>query len=100
MDKDKMVYVYLEIIGSISPGERWKIQEKLDEILKSKNIGEVSGGGTTLCLATKEIYSCGIDIDLIEIKHLDELICILRELNIQKKYILRYDDKELEFNCD
>lgn len=98
MKKEKKLFAYLRIMGSIGPKERWKLQEQLDKILKEKKIGEVSGGGTVLSLATKEICCCDIDIDLKEAKHIDELICAIKELNIKEKYSLNYNDKELNFN--
>ena len=94
----KKVMMIMTIDGSIKPEDRGKIQEKLDEDLQKAKIGEVTGGGTYLNLETHTIIGCAIDIDLNDIKYLDQLICILRDYNIKEKYTLEYNDNVLEFN--
>lgn len=96
--KNKEIYTYLRIVGSIRLEERTRIEEKLNKKLKIKKIGKVSGGGTVINIKTKAIYCCDIDIDLVDVRYIDELICIIKDLNLKEKYSLIYNDKELNFN--
>ena len=66
--------------------------------LKKQKIGKVSGGGTVINLETKMIYCCDIDIDLLDVRYIDELICIIKDLNLKEKHSLIYDKKEISFN--
>lgn len=94
----KDVFVYLKIFNETGPTERWKIQDNLDKILKERHIGKITGGGTLINTITKKIQYCGIDIELKDVKHIDELIAIVKDLKIESKYTIEYNDKELKFN--
>ncbi|MBQ3544918.1 MAG: hypothetical protein IJA34_08040 [Lachnospiraceae bacterium] len=96
--KNKEVYAYLRIVGAIGPTERSELEEIIDKQLKKQKIGKVSGGGTVINLETKMIYCCDIDIDLLDVRYIDELICIIKDLNLKEKHSLIYDKKEISFN--
>ncbi len=57
-------YVAANLNAKLQPLDRLDyFEDPLDEILRSKNIGEVSGGGTVLT-ESKEIKSCDIEIEV------------------------------------
>ena len=94
----KEVFVYLKIFKGMEPESRWEIQEKLDKIIKQRRIGEITGGGTMINMITKKIKFSGIDIELKDIRYLDELIAIIKDLKLKTKYSIEYNGKEIKFN--
>lgn len=94
----KDVFVYLKIFSEIGPTERWKIQDKLNNTLKKRSIGKITGGGMLINMITKKIKYCGIDIELKDVKHIDELIAIIKDLKFESKYSIEYNGKEIKFN--
>jgi hypothetical protein len=73
-------FVFVKINESITPIEReGKYETPLDEALKKANLGEVTGGGSSLS-ADRKIEWVGIDVDLID---LDKGLAFLRQKLIE-----------------
>lgn len=89
------IFVLLNIKAELYPLARGKIADSLNDMLKSKNIGEVTGGGSLLSTETGEILECDIEILLFSNEYVNELIEIIKTLNVPKKSALRIDGKEI-----
>ena len=75
-------FIYVKIPGEIGPMDRGEMfEDKIEPVLAEKNLGSVSGGGSSLGDArpdgSRPIEFCGIDIDT---KSRDEALFVLRSL--------------------
>ncbi len=86
--------VFAHISEAMMPVERAsKYEEPLDEFLKAKGIGEVTGGGT-MQSESGEILWVGVDIDLIDLENnLALLVHELKELGAPRGSFLQYTFK-------
>jgi hypothetical protein len=92
-------YIVVNLNAKLQPLDRLDyFEDPLDEILRSKNIGEVAGGGSLLS-ESKEIESCDIEIEVNS--STDDVIAILKDtlekLGAPKgsKLIIEEQDKEI-----
>ncbi len=70
-------YVVANLNAKLQPLDRLDyFEDPLDEILRSKNTGEVSGGGSLLT-ESKEIESCDIEIEVKS--STDDVIAIIKD---------------------
>ena len=75
-------FIYVKIPGEIGPLDRGEMfEDRIEPVLAERNIGSVSGGGSSLGDArpdgSRPIEFCGIDIDT---KVRDEVLAVLRSL--------------------
>lgn len=86
--------VFAHINEAIMPDERAsKYEDPLDEFLKAKGIGEVTGGGT-MQSESGEILWVGVDIELINLENnLALLVNEFRELGAPRGSFLQYTFK-------
>jgi len=84
-------FIFAHINEAIMPIDRGaKYEDPLDSFLRSKGIGEVTGGGTSLS-KSGEIEWIGVDIELANPqKNLPTLVKKLRELGAPKGSFLEY----------
>jgi len=94
----KKVVVILKIFNSMDMIELYELQEKTDDLLKKKRTGKTIGYGVLVNLKSGETEYNSIDIELKNIKYLDELIAIIKDLKLKSKYSLEYNEKEIKFN--
>lgn len=90
-DEVQTVSVFAHINEAIMPVERGtKYEEPLDAFLKSKGIGEVTGGGT-MQSETGQILWIGVDIELVEPqKNIALVVHELRTLGAPRGSFLEY----------
>jgi hypothetical protein len=90
-DEAQTVFVFAHINDALMPVERGiKYEDPLDSFLKSKGIGEVTGGGTMQSEAGQILW-IGVDIELMEPqKNIALVVHELRELGAPRGSFLEY----------
>jgi hypothetical protein len=90
-DEAQTLFVFAHINEAIMPIERGeKYEDPLDDFLKSRGIGEVTGGGT-MQSESGEILWVGVDIEIVEPqKNITLLVHELRELGAPRGSFLEY----------
>ncbi|MDH5179029.1 MAG: hypothetical protein OEZ39_16670 [Gammaproteobacteria bacterium] len=91
-------FIFAHINESIMPIQRGeKYEDPLDDFLRQKGLGEVTGGGTAQS-ANGKIEWVGVDIELVDIeKNLPVLIHKLKELGAPKGSFFEYTLKNKPF---
>lgn len=93
------IFVFAQINESILQAERAEMyEEPLNEFLQSKNIGEVTGGGSMLS-KSKEIEWVGVDIEIVNPqRNIPIFIKKLKELGAPKGSYLecKLNDRDYE----
>ena len=79
-------YIIVNINAKLQPDDREELyEEPLNELLKEKLIGEVTGGGTYFC-ENREIECCEIELEVSSYSksNIDMIIKILESFNVPK----------------
>lgn len=90
--QQRTTFVFVKVVESIRPIDRGhKYEDPLDAALKAANLGEVTGGGTSLT-KDKKIEWVGLDVELFNVmKGLPFLRRMLVELGAPKGSTLEYE---------
>lgn len=80
----------LKLNARFQPIHRFELEDALQEILQTKGMGEIIGGGT-MQEKNGEIESCDIEIHLLNEENIEWFVDILRRIGIPKGSVL-YND--------
>lgn len=91
------MYLTLKLNAKFQPIHRFELEDALEEILKEKGMGEITGGGTAQ-RPDGEVTYCDIEIALSgdDSEQVEWLVRLLNRIGIPKGSLLQGVDPEIE----